>query len=119
MTIDLIPICCYISTNLHDSTFDTRLELLKTVVAMHDDWKCIDYIIDRDTRSGVNRPDLANLIKRMIDGEIRYLVVTHLSVIHPNINKLQELADMLKSHECGIISIYENLNTLDMDTPLK
>ena len=47
------------------------------------------------------------------------IVVTHFSVIHPNLGILQKLADKLKTIGCGIVSLHERVNTLYLDDTIR
>ena len=112
MTTEIKKICCYIRTNSQDPTLNERIEFLKSVVALHEDWECVGFVIDKSKRSGLDRPDLSEIVEKMENGEIKYIVVTHLSVIHPNLGILQKFADKLKGMGCGIVSLHERVNTL-------
>ncbi len=119
MTTEIKKICCYIRTNSQDPSLDERLEFLKSVVALHEDWECVGFVIDKSKRSGLDRPDLSGIVEKMESGEIKYLVVTHFSVIHPNLGILQKLADKLKGMGCGIVSLHERVNTLYLDDTIR
>ena len=96
MTIELKSVCGYIRTNAKDRTFDERLAFLKSVIELHEDWKCEDILIDRSGLLGINRPSLASIVEKMENGELKYIVVTHFAVIHPNVEILQKFVNKLK-----------------------
>ena len=119
MTTEIKKICCYIRTNSQDPTLNERIEFLKSVVALHEDWECVGFVIDKSKRSGLDRPDLSEIVEKMENGEIKYIVVTHLSVIHPNLSILQKFADKHKGIGCGIVSLYERVNTLYLNDTIR
>ena len=119
MTIELKSVCGYIRTNAKDRTFDERLAFLKSVIELHEDWKCEDILIDRSGLLGINRPSLASIVEKMENGELKYIVVTHFAVIHPNVEILQKFVNKLKGLGCGVVALQERVNTLFLDQPLK
>ena len=119
MQTDIKKICCYIRTSSQDPSLSERIEFLKSVVALHEDWECVGFVIDKSKRTGIDRPDLSEIVEKMKNGEIKYIVVTHFSVIHPNLGILQKLADKLKGMGCGIVSLYERVNTLYLNDTIR
>lgn len=119
MKTDIKKICCYIRTNSQDPSLSERIEFLKSVVALHEDWECVGFVIDKSKRTGLDRPDLSEIVEKMENGEIKYIVVTHFSVIHPNLGILQKLADKLKGMGCGIVSLHERVNTLYLNDTIR
>jgi DNA invertase Pin-like site-specific DNA recombinase len=119
MQTDIKKICCYIRTSSQDPSLSERIEFLKSVVALHEDWECVGFVIDKSKRAGIDRPDLSEIVEKMEKGEIKYIVVTHFSVIHPNLGILQKLADKLKGMGCGIVSLHERVNTLYLNDTIR
>lgn len=119
MQTDIKKICCYIRTSSHDPSLSERIEFLKSVVALHEDWECVGFVIDKSKRTGIDRPDLSEIVEKMEKGEIKYIVVTHFSVIHPNLGIMQKLADKLKGMGCGIVSLHERVNTLYLNDTIR
>lgn len=119
MQTDIKKICCYIRTSSQDPSLSERIEFLKSVVALHEDWECVGVVIDKSKRTGLDRPDLSEIVEKMKNGEIKYIVVTHFSVIHPNLGILQKLADKLKGMGCGIVSLHERVNTLYLNDTIR
>ena len=119
MQTDIKKICCYIRTSSQDPSLSERIDFLKSVVALHEDWECVGVVIDKSKRTGLDRPDLSEIVEKMEKGEIKYIVVTHFSVIHPNLGILQKLADKLKGMGCGIVSLYERVNTLYLNDTIR
>lgn len=119
MTTEIKKICCYIRTGSQDPSLNERIEFLKSVVALHEDWECVGFVIDKSKRLGVDRPDLSEIVEKMEHGKINYIVVTHFSVIHPNLGILQKFADKLKGMGCGIVSLHERVNTLYLNDTIR
>ena len=119
MQTDIKKICCYIRTSSQDPSLSERIEFLKSVVALHEDWECVGFVIDKSKRTGIDRPDLSEIVEKMEKGELKYIVVTHFSVIHPNLGILQKLADKLKGMGCGIVSLHERVNTLYLNDTIR
>lgn len=119
VTTEIKKICCYIRTSSQDPSLNERIEFLKSVVALHEDWECVGFVIDKSKRSGVDRPDLSEIVEKMEHGKIKYIIVTHFSVIHPNLGILQKFVDKLKGMGCGIVSLHERVNTLYLNDTIR
>ena len=70
-------------------------------------------------RANSIRPLMTKLKDTAQHGKIKYIVVTHFSVIHPNLGILQKFADKLKGMGCGIVSLHERVNTLYLNDTIR
>lgn len=75
MTTEIKKICCYIKTNSQDPTLNERIEFLKSVVALHEDWECVGFVIDKSKRSGLDRPDLSEILKKWRTAKLNILLL--------------------------------------------
>lgn len=112
MTTEIKKVCCYVRTRPGDTTLQERIDFLKAVVALHEDWDCVDFIIDKTTRVGLDRPVVKEVRERMARGELKYMIVTHFSVLTPNAGNIRKLTEELRSFGCGIVALHEKVNTL-------
>ncbi|MCB0413224.1 MAG: recombinase family protein [Bdellovibrionales bacterium] len=72
----------------------------------------VDIFIDR-AKSGkdTNRPELQRMLKNIQKGELNLIMSTELSRISRSIKDFSEIWDLLRSYNCGFLSLRENFDS--------
>lgn len=77
------------------------------------DWELVDYYID-DGISGKNikdRPEMNRLIKNIENKKINNILIYKLDRLTRNVKNLIELVELFDSHNCGLCSLTEKIDT--------
>lgn len=123
MTDNKIPVAIYTrkSTDAHVEqevhSLSVQRASAESFIASqsHRGWQLLDEHFDDNNVSGatLDRPALERLKQRIIDGEVKAVVINRLDRISRSLSQFLELTEFFDAHEVSLVSVTQNFNTGD------
>ena len=90
----------------------SQLSKIRQYCSIHD-LQLIDVYRDLDIsgRSATNRPALQEMLRRIEEGDVRYVVVYKLDRLARSVADFHRLMEHFERHDCDLISVSQNIDT--------